>query len=94
MSKIKTIGASPLTGKIYQGTLDTEKGCWVGQKTDITESACRAVAEHMKVVNKPRAYKLLSGGFVVLKAEIVDKLPSMFVEVCGAEGGDSNDPNA
>ncbi|MGL4715411.1 MAG: DUF7446 family protein, partial [Aeromonas sp.] len=37
--KIKHIGASPLTGTIYQGTLDTDRSMWVGKKTDITELA-------------------------------------------------------
>ncbi len=30
--KIKTMAASPLSGRIFQGTLNTEKGMWVGKK--------------------------------------------------------------
>lgn len=78
MSKVKHIGASPLTGKIYQGTLDTEKGCWVGQKKDITVEACKAVAEHLMVAKRKKAYELHSGKFLVLRAELVDELPKEF----------------
>lgn len=80
MSKVKTIGASPLTGVIYQGTLDTEKNRWVGQKKDVTDLACRAVAEHLKVTKQTLAYGLSGGGFIILKAEIVDELPAFFNE--------------
>ncbi|WP_434088188.1 DUF7446 family protein, partial [Escherichia coli] len=45
--KIKTMGASPLSGRIFQGTLNTEKGMWVGKREDVTDQAVRAVAEHM-----------------------------------------------
>ncbi|MBH1918877.1 hypothetical protein [Serratia surfactantfaciens] len=45
MSKVKTMGASPLSGSIFYGTLDTDKGRWVGRKTDVTDMDRRAVAE-------------------------------------------------
>lgn len=78
MAKVKHIGASPLTGKIYHGTLDTEKGCWVGQKKDVTELACSAVAEHLMVAKRMKSYELRSGKFLVLRAELVDELPEEF----------------
>ncbi|MGX4091652.1 DUF7446 family protein [Escherichia coli] len=31
------MGASPLSGRIFQGTLNTEKGMWVGKKEDVPE---------------------------------------------------------
>lgn len=70
MSRVKMMGASPLTGNIYYGTLDTEKSMWVGKKTDVTQMACQAVAEHLmhKKVNK--VYGLPDGKEVVLKIEI------------------------
>lgn len=45
MSKRKETGVSPITNRIYYGTLDTDKHMWVGQKTDITESAIASVFE-------------------------------------------------
>ncbi|HDZ8980335.1 TPA: hypothetical protein RUY06_002231 [Aeromonas veronii] len=84
MSKVKTIGASPLTGKIYHGTLDTEKGCWVGQKKDVTEVACSAVAEHLMVAKRMKAYELHGGKFLVMRADVVDALPAEFDKVGGA----------
>ncbi|EMV7214774.1 hypothetical protein AADG07_005685, partial [Escherichia coli] len=45
--RVKTMGASPLSGRIFQGTLNTEKGMWVGKREDVTDQAVRAVAEHM-----------------------------------------------
>lgn len=70
MSRVKMMGASPLTGTIYYGTLDTEKSMWVGKKTDVTQMACQAVAEHLmhKKVNK--VYRLPDSREVVLKIEI------------------------
>ena len=44
--RVKTMGASPLSGRIFQGTLNTEKGMWVGKREDVTDQAVRAVAEH------------------------------------------------
>lgn len=45
MAKKKGTGVSPLTNRIYYGALDTDKHMWVGQKTDITESAIASVFE-------------------------------------------------
>lgn len=45
MVKRKETGVSPITNRIYYGTLDTDKHMWVGQKTDITESAIVSVFE-------------------------------------------------
>lgn len=81
MSKVKTMGASPITGKIYQGTLDTQKSCWVGQKKDVTELACRSVAEHLKITKRKVAFGLADGGFIVLQASVVDELPAEFDEI-------------
>ena len=48
------MGASPLTGNIYYGTLNTEKGMWMGRKTDVTDMACSAVAEHLYTTKRAR----------------------------------------
>ena len=45
MVKRKETGVSPITNRIYYGTLDTDKHMWAGQKTDITESAIASVFE-------------------------------------------------
>ena len=45
MAKKKGTGVSPLTNRIYYGTQDTEKHMWLGQKTDITDSAIASVFE-------------------------------------------------
>lgn len=70
MSKIKTMGASPLSGSIFYGTVDTEKNRWVGQRTDVTEMARRAVAEHLYQTGDSHAYELKDGRMLVLSVEI------------------------
>lgn len=45
MAKRKETGVSPITNRIYYGTQDTEKHMWIGQKTDITDSAIASVFE-------------------------------------------------
>ena len=45
MAKKKGTGVSRLTNRIYYGTQDTEKHMWIGQKTDITDSAIVSVFE-------------------------------------------------
>ena len=45
MPKRKETGVSPITNRIYYGTLDTDKHMWVGQKTDITDSTIASVFE-------------------------------------------------
>lgn len=37
MARKKGFGVSPITNKIFYGTKDTDKGMWVGTKTDVTE---------------------------------------------------------
>ena len=45
MAKKKGTGVSPLTNRIYYVTQDTESHIWIGQKTDITDSALASVFE-------------------------------------------------
>ncbi|HEJ7928013.1 TPA: hypothetical protein SMI23_001800 [Serratia marcescens] len=70
MSKVKTMGASPLSGSIFYGTLDTDKGRWVGQKADVTDMARRAVAEHLYHTGDSHTYELKDGRLLVLSVEI------------------------
>ncbi|KAB1581138.1 DUF7446 family protein [Serratia marcescens] len=70
MSKVKTMGASPLSGAIFYGMLDTDKGCWVGHKSDVTEMARRAVAEHLYHTGDSHTYELKDGRLLVLSVEI------------------------
>lgn len=68
--KTKHMGASPLTGNIYYGTLDMEKGMWVGKKSDVTDIACRAVAESLFIKKIDRVYSLKDGRELVLSVEV------------------------
>ncbi|HBU8666353.1 hypothetical protein ABLV11_00330 [Klebsiella sp. GW_Kp181] len=76
--KIKTMGASPLTGQIFQGTLNTDTGMWVGKKEDVTEHAVKAVAEHLMIKKQKYAYGIKGGKYLVVSHEIVDSLPDEF----------------
>lgn len=78
--KIKTMGASPLTGQIFQGTLNTEKGMWVGKKEDVTEKAVKAVAEHLMIKKQKYAYGVKDGKYLILSHQIVDELPAEFAD--------------
>jgi hypothetical protein len=84
MSKVKAMGASPLTNKIYYGTLNTATSTWVGNKTDVTFMAKRAVAEHLIQLDAKKYAFGMGDKFVVVSAEIVDQLPPEFGE--GEEG--------
>lgn len=43
MARKKGFGVSPITNKIFYGTKDTDKGMWVGTKTDVTEDVISSV---------------------------------------------------
>ncbi|EAU2289024.1 hypothetical protein GFW62_18610 [Salmonella enterica] len=66
------MGTSPLTGNIYYGTLNTEKNTWVGQKTDVTQMACQAVAEHLMHKKISKFFRFSDGKEIVLSVEILD----------------------
>lgn len=70
MSLIKTMGASPLTGNIFQGTLNTETSRWIGKKTDVTTDVLRASAESLYYMPRECAYQLKDGRTLVLSVEI------------------------
>lgn len=70
MSKVKHMGASPLSGTIFYGTLDSDKGRWVGHKSDVTEMARLAVAEHLYLTGDSHTYELKDGRLLVLSVEI------------------------
>jgi hypothetical protein len=76
--KIKTMGASPLTGQIFQGTLNTEKRMWIGKKEDVTEQAVKAVAEHLMIKKQKYAYRIKDGNYLIISHEIVSSLPDEF----------------
>ncbi|ENL1060016.1 TPA: hypothetical protein P7R36_005209 [Escherichia coli] len=78
--RVKTMGASPLSGRIFQGTLNTEKGMWVGKKEDVTEQAVKAVAEHLMIKKQKYAYKTKDGKWLIISHQVVDKLPEEFVD--------------
>lgn len=78
MARIKTMGASPLTGQIFYGTLNTDTSMWVGKKTDVTDIAVPAVAEHLMRTKKDRAFGLHNGKYLILRHEVVDELPEEF----------------
>lgn len=63
-------GCSPLTHKIYVGTV--KDGVWMNDKKDITDSAVTAVAEHLLLKEEMMEFKY-EGETFVLKVEKVDK---------------------
>lgn len=75
---IKKIGASPLTGTIFQGRLNTKTSMWVGEKTDVADDCVAAVAEHLRHINKDYCFPTTDGKFLVLSAEVHDALPDRF----------------
>ncbi|HCS2728417.1 TPA: hypothetical protein OQT81_003127 [Shigella flexneri] len=78
--RVKTMGASLLNGRIFQGTLNTEKGMWVGKREDVTDQAVRAVAEHMMIKDQKYAYETKDGKWLIISHQLVDKLPEEFVD--------------
>lgn len=76
--RIKKIGASPLTGTIFQGTLETKTSMWVGEKTDVTEDCVAATAEHLCRIKEKYCWPTNDGKFLVLSAEVYDTLPDEF----------------
>lgn len=78
--RVKTMGASPLSGRIFQGTLNTEKGMCVGKREDVTDQAVRAVAEHMMIKDQKYAYETKDGKWLIISHQLVDKLPEEFVD--------------
>lgn len=77
---VKTMGASPLTGTIYYGTLNTEKGMWVGKKEDVTDQAVKAVAEHLMIKKQKYAFGVKDGKYLIISHQIVDELPEEFAD--------------
>lgn len=45
MATIAKIWCSPLTGNIYSGRVNLEKGLVVGQKKDVTDDVLQAMAD-------------------------------------------------
>ncbi|HAY7103894.1 TPA: hypothetical protein JOA09_003126 [Shigella flexneri] len=78
--RVKTMGASLLSGRIFQGTLNTEKGMWEGKREDVTDQAVRAVAEHMMIKDQKYAYETKDGKWLIISHQLVDKLPEEFVD--------------
>lgn len=76
--KIKKIGASPLSGTIFSGTLNTKTSMWVGDKTDVTDDCVAATAEHMRFIKKDYCFPTNDGKFLVLSLETRDTLPDRF----------------
>ena len=70
--RVKTMGTSPLSGRIFQGTLNTEK------KEDDTEQAVKAVAEHLMIKDQKYAYETKDGKWLIISHQLVDKLPEEF----------------
>lgn len=79
MSRIKTMGVSPITNTIYYGTVNTDKHMWVGNKMDVTRMARNAVAEYLMGLDaKKYAVGLNSGKFLIVSCQEVDELPEEF----------------
>ncbi|MES2593164.1 MAG: hypothetical protein V4608_14880 [Bacteroidota bacterium] len=64
------IGTSPLTGIIYAGKV-SKTGLWIGNKSDVTDTAPLAVAEHLIQRNERIQFNRL-GKIYVLKVEEIE----------------------
>lgn len=79
MARVKTMGASPITNKIYYGTVNTDKDMWVGNKIDVTRMARSAVAEHLLYLKHNKyAVGLANGNFLIVSCQEVESLPEEF----------------
>jgi hypothetical protein len=47
------VGTSPLTNRIYAGTVLKDGKTWGANKSDVTGEACGAVAEHVLATKEP-----------------------------------------
>ena len=47
------VAVSPLTNRIYAGTVLKDGCTWGANKTDVTGAACGAVAEHVLAAGAP-----------------------------------------
>lgn len=68
----RRVWCTPITNKIFYGSICNETGKVVGVKKDITGDALRAVAEHL--FNQPRvlSFVLNSGRILSVKACVTD----------------------
>lgn len=74
---IKKIGASPLSGRIFSGTMNTRTNRWVN-KVDVTDDCVAAAAEHLRHRGEDYCWPTTDGKFLILSAQVVDELPARF----------------
>ncbi|QVH40282.1 hypothetical protein JRZ83_05025 [Dickeya dianthicola] len=84
------MGASPINGTVYYGTLNTEKSMWVGNKIDVTDMAYRAVAESLMHKKQDIIFQLNDGRELVLSADVRDCTVDSPIQQNGQKEDDSN----
>jgi len=76
MSNPITVGLSTITNTIFAGRSKERKGLapgsrqWVGERFDVTDDACHAVAMHLMKAGETVVYDLPDGKELHLKVEI------------------------
>ncbi len=76
MSNPISVGLSPITNKIFAGRSKERKGLaegsrqWVGERFDVTDEACHAVAMHLMKAGETVVYDLPGGKELHLKVDI------------------------
>jgi uncharacterized protein (DUF2237 family) len=58
MSKRLHVARSPLTNKIYTGSVSKDGTCWLSDKTDVTNDTICAVIDHIIEFEKRSGKKL------------------------------------
>ncbi|PHM49089.1 DUF7446 family protein [Xenorhabdus sp. KK7.4] len=81
MSLEHKIWCSPLTGKIFQGKINTKTNIANKDKREITDEAIKAVAEHLYYERKVLQFALKSGDILSIKATAAKQgVPDNIVE--------------
>lgn len=76
MSNPISVGLSPITNTIFAGRSKEHKGLvegarkWVGERFDVTDDACHAVAMHLMKAGETVVYDLPDGKELHLKVDI------------------------
>ncbi|KLU13894.1 MULTISPECIES: DUF7446 family protein [Xenorhabdus] len=70
MAQEQKIWCSPLTGKIFQGRVNTKTNIANKDKRDITDEAIKAVAEHLFYQPKVLKITLKSGDILSIKSTV------------------------
>ncbi|MGJ0580642.1 DUF7446 family protein [Xenorhabdus bovienii] len=70
MAQEQKIWYSPLTGKIFQGRVNTKTNIANGDKKDITDEAIKAVAEYLYSYQKVLQFTLINGDILSIGVNV------------------------